>query len=225
MHAKSSKSTGPIQSDSKIFSKSESTTSSQLTLFAADSHVSHTHSPASARRAKTKGICGENLPVSFASLNPDGSWQKMFQGSSQVNLDGSSDAFCGTWPRSGMMQNGIVSRLPPLVPLTCVTEFLSLPTPTAQEGGFNKSPGKNSKIRPTLTTMARKNLWPTPRSRDYFPPDWTREKRGAHAGDDLVTAVYKQEGLKSGGSLNPTWVEWLQGFPLGWTDCDVSETP
>jgi hypothetical protein len=21
-----------------------------------------------------------------------------------------------------------------------------------------------------------------------------------------------------GGSLNPTWVEWLMGFPLGWTD-------
>jgi len=23
-----------------------------------------------------------------------------------------------------------------------------------------------------------------------------------------------------GGSLNPTWVEWLQGFPLGWTELD-----
>jgi hypothetical protein len=21
-----------------------------------------------------------------------------------------------------------------------------------------------------------------------------------------------------GGSLNPTWVEWLMGFPIGWTD-------
>lgn len=25
----------------------------------------------------------------------------------------------------------------------------------------------------------------------------------------------------NGGKLNPTWVEWLQGFPLGWTDLDV----
>jgi hypothetical protein len=25
-----------------------------------------------------------------------------------------------------------------------------------------------------------------------------------------------------GGSLNPTWVEWLMGWPLGWTDCAVS---
>jgi DNA (cytosine-5)-methyltransferase 1 len=22
----------------------------------------------------------------------------------------------------------------------------------------------------------------------------------------------------NGGSLNPTWVEWLMGFPTGWTD-------
>lgn len=29
----------------------------------------------------------------------------------------------------------------------------------------------------------------------------------------------------SGGQLNPTWVEWLMGFPLGWTDLNASETP
>jgi hypothetical protein len=28
-----------------------------------------------------------------------------------------------------------------------------------------------------------------------------------------------------GGSLNPTWVEWLMGFPLGWTALDALETP
>jgi len=27
------------------------------------------------------------------------------------------------------------------------------------------------------------------------------------------------------GSLNPTWVEWLMGYPLGWTDLDASEMP
>jgi hypothetical protein len=29
----------------------------------------------------------------------------------------------------------------------------------------------------------------------------------------------------AGGQLNPTWVEWLMGFPLGWTALDASETP
>jgi hypothetical protein len=27
------------------------------------------------------------------------------------------------------------------------------------------------------------------------------------------------------GSLNPTWVEWLMGYPAGWTDCGDSGTP
>lgn len=27
------------------------------------------------------------------------------------------------------------------------------------------------------------------------------------------------------GQLNPTWVEWLMGFPIGWTELNVSETP
>jgi hypothetical protein len=28
------------------------------------------------------------------------------------------------------------------------------------------------------------------------------------------------EGTAAGGQLNPTWVEWLMGFPLGWTDLE-----
>lgn len=27
------------------------------------------------------------------------------------------------------------------------------------------------------------------------------------------------------GYLNPTWVEWLMGFPIGWTELNASETP
>jgi hypothetical protein len=26
---------------------------------------------------------------------------------------------------------------------------------------------------------------------------------------------------QAGGKLNPPWVEWLMGWPIGWTDCDV----
>ena len=27
-----------------------------------------------------------------------------------------------------------------------------------------------------------------------------------------------------GGRLNPRWVEWVMGFPEGWTDCEPLET-
>jgi hypothetical protein len=34
-----------------------------------------------------------------------------------------------------------------------------------------------------------------------------------------------QLGSLNGGALNPTWVEWLMGFPEGWTALDASEMP
>tara|TARA_R100000455_G_C6130094_1_gene27701 strand:- start:99 stop:500 length:402 start_codon:yes stop_codon:yes gene_type:complete len=34
-------------------------------------------------------------------------------------------------------------------------------------------------------------------------------------------AVKEQKG---GGTLNPTWVEWLMGYPQGWTDLNHLET-
>ena len=44
------------------------------------------------------------------------------------------------------------------------------------------------------------------------------------AGCNLSEYVAVHPGKSTGGKLNPTWVEWLMGFPLGWTDLDASET-
>jgi hypothetical protein len=30
---------------------------------------------------------------------------------------------------------------------------------------------------------------------------------------------------QNNGKLNPEFVEWLMGYPIGWTDLDHSETP
>jgi hypothetical protein len=56
-------------------------------------------------------------------------------------------------------------------------------------------------------------LWPTPVSDDT---GWRRNKY-PQGGTALSTAI--------GGCLNPTWVEWLMGYPAGWTDLGASETP
>lgn len=37
----------------------------------------------------------------------------------------------------------------------------------------------------------------------------------------LGNAVTDEDGTPAAGSLNPEWVEWLQGFPIGWSSVDL----
>jgi hypothetical protein len=62
-------------------------------------------------------------------------------------------------------------------------------------------------------------MWPTPARRDYRYPNANpySERGGGKKGEQLPNAV--------GGALNPTFVEWLMGFPLGWTDLGHSAMP
>jgi hypothetical protein len=55
-------------------------------------------------------------------------------------------------------------------------------------------------------------LWPTP---DASPHKYRLQ------GDSQAS---KSLSALAGGKLNPQWVEWLMGFPEGWTDCEPSAT-
>lgn len=60
-------------------------------------------------------------------------------------------------------------------------------------------------------------LWPTPMAGArglYMGKDGDRDR------SRLEETVARLEG-KTRGQLNPTWVEWLMGFPIGWTDLDL----
>jgi hypothetical protein len=61
-------------------------------------------------------------------------------------------------------------------------------------------------------------MWPTATARDYKggrTPE-TLAKAGRNETNSLPDAVNAQMGKT--GSLNPQWVEWLMGYPEGWTD-------
>jgi hypothetical protein len=65
-----------------------------------------------------------------------------------------------------------------------------------------------------LTLANAVKLWATPTRRDYksgqFSPEAKAERDRHSRGKPLNEQI--------GGTLNPTWVEWLMGWPLGWTD-------
>jgi len=124
-----------------------------------------------------------------------------------------------TLPRSGMMQDGILSeRLTSGRRISGTGSGLLLPTPTASDYGQNKSRGKNAKERPSLATMARKNLWPTPRASDHKGAKTSTNTTKRRLEDGKATLSEAMVEAVGGGKLNPTWVEWLMGWPLGWTD-------
>jgi hypothetical protein len=100
--------------------------------------------------------------------------------------------------------------------------------------------------RHTITSLAvmvkatERGLWPTPSATLGSHAGLVTPAKG-RGGGTLVEAVSQRmwptptvqdaennaPPLNSviGGALNPTWVEWLMGFPLGWTDCAASGTP
>jgi hypothetical protein len=73
-----------------------------------------------------------------------------------------------------------------------------------------------------LTKGTASGSWPTPTSRDW--KDGTAEScRNVPVNSLLGRAVHVNSTLT--GKLNPQWVEWLMGFPSGWTDLKHLETP
>src|SRR5690606_24176677 len=50
-------------------------------------------------------------------------------------------------------------------------------------------------------------LWPTHSTRDVTMPSSKWNQRSL-----------SKELQKDGGKLNPQWVEWLMGYPIGWTE-------
>jgi hypothetical protein len=118
------------------------------------------------------------------------------------------------WPKSGMIVDGQLFQPPQLEPRTEETDGSYLPTPTASEYGRNKSKSQNSKIRPSLSTMARHGLWPTPKARDWKDNGKSPSEHRRNS-PTLPTAI--------GGQLNPQWVEWLMGYKIGHTELNALE--
>ena len=107
-----------------------------------------------------------------------------------------------TWNAKATPAGRLLFQLSPSMPRTDATGFGLWPTArtTGLDGGSNSR--KAAKAR---------GMWPTPTARDHKSgAGKTQEERGRNTGPTL-----SQE---AGGSLNPQWVEWLQGYPSGWTD-------
>ena len=88
---------------------------------------------------------------------------------------------------------------------------LWLSTITAQSGTIERSSRFKANRTPTPAEFVK--MFPTPKAQNCRG---SGERHGA-GGPSLDVVC--------GGQLNPTWVEWLMGFPIGWTELSAWEMP
>lgn len=127
----------------------------------------------------------------LASYDPaSSSWK-----TSQHSLDGGLTAFSETWPRSGMMRNGIAYQLAPLVE-------------ARNEIG--------SGLLPTL---------PKTESHDCSQASiLARLDKGGRVARRICSTSPVLRLSQEIVTLNPYFADWLAGLPIGWTELKPVET-
>lgn len=229
----------------------ESTTLHQLTLFAEDSLASLTVLPGSDGARKMTVTSGRNIAALLPSSGPVGLLLKTCLESETLF---STKCYL-TWSVWTTKLGRLLFRLVPWMPRTdgngsglwatpaksdCTgttgggqsrslrTDVRIWPTPQAHDGTGPRGKGNtfsdNHYYPHDLSTAV---MWPTPQARDQHTIAKVRRGAQSPGGIPLAVAAYDSQPtvMPQGGSLNPTWVEWLMGFPVGWTDLEPSETP
>ena len=163
--------------------------------------------------------CGRTWPESFATWNrATSSWK-----TPQYSLLEGLDEFSETWPRWGMMRDGECLEQTMSVRLTNETGCGLCPTPDTCAGGTGPSQMKRN--QPRLQDAVK---FATPCARDWKEQTLSMSLAKAHGNTEKSRQLPRQLSAECpelhGGQLNPTWVEWLMGWPLGWTDLKPSGT-
>jgi hypothetical protein len=146
----------------------------------------------------------------------------------QSSLLEGSDEYSETWPRWGSMRNGESWERQTWEPNISATESGLWPTPNCI--GY-RSDGELLLLSRKLTSHAeylamtdracnskRERFFPTPTvamAKGSSEGALTRKSGRSRSNDRLDYAVEKDG---RSGRLNPEWIEWLMGWPIGWTE-------
>ena len=186
--------------------------------------------------------CGEKWRASFVRYDHDSSlWR-----THQCSLLGDLEQFLETWPQWGLMRDGECWEQRTLEQTIRGTESglspngvdsFHTPNTTGLDGGSNS--------RKAL--KKRQENWPTPDAncgKRGTQPEWTPKRKSGQPAEYTINQAVRDKmyptptchnakecaspseynrntptlETHAGGKLNPMWVEWLMGWPLGHTD-------
>ena len=199
--------------------------------------ASHSPLPGSDEAKKMTATSGQRCYASYERFIPDGSLRTMCQALMTRPIWSSTQCYL-TWKVAATKRSRLKFQLAPLVPRIGGSECGLWPTPNSQGGTGYMSGSNRDTWRLALEGAARMSprgfppeiaaekfrgkgqnaaaqMWSTPKEQDSRHAAWDRGK--SNLGEEVAQI--------HGGQLNPTWVEWLMGFPLGWTALEPSEMP
>ena len=171
---------------------------------------------------------GQSSPASLAKYDRATHSLKTAQLSLIEDLTG----YCVTLPRWGSMLDGELFQQPIATPPICESASGLWQTPTVCGNYNRKGASKTSgdglatavnmsltriNLDDTAAQTATARTFPTPTATAH--KGWSKGHNRANT-DDRIDYTIEREASQSGqtGRLNPMWVEWLMGWPLGWTE-------
>lgn len=185
--------------------------------------VSHVRTSARRERVRvSRGVApdsGLRCTESFARFDRDSClWR-----TPQCSLLADLDVFSETWPRAGMMRRG-----------WCWELQMSELRMSARESGFSRmtwlTPMALDGMRSTMKLESLAKHWEKHPNSNLAEQVAARMLPTPMANDAKNNGGPGQQARKSpqlgavvGGALNPPWVEWLMGWPIGWTDSSPLE--
>lgn len=196
--------------------------SKKSNLSAEGSRASRSVVPGSSEARQMTVTSGLKLCDALTLSGPLGSLARMCLGS----LRWHSTRCALIWKVSATPSGRSVYRLVRSMPRTNANESGLWPTATNRDYKGASGAGRQArKGHPADTLPNAVKMWPTP-SANNQAGGCTGLNGGSGARAKLREMVGRDMQLQmSGGQLNPTWVEWLMGYPLGWTDLGDSATP
>ena len=202
-----------------------------------DTHANRSVQRERERAQKMTATSGRTSSKLLHPKDPLGAFSKTFMGTSHWD----STRCSLTWNTKATPQGRLLFQLAASTLPTKETESGLLPTPTTQDNPQMKGNPEHPKRGTTLGGYAR--MFPTPAAADskgttgggqnsslrthvrMFPtPTANEDAAGTPNGKmqkmlgnhPAVRGTTKEEWAS--GTLNPTWVEWLMGYPKGWTE-------
>ena len=180
----------------------------QMSMFSAEASLdpaSRSALPGSEEARRMTVTSGLKCLELYQNSGPLGSLVRMLLGSSIWR----STRCTLTWKTKVTPSKHLLFRLVPSTPRTGATDAPLFPAMTRFDATCGDLPGKE--FTGTLHAMKliqAAKIWPTPIATDWKNRGCKDYRKNREF--QLQTAV--------GGQLNPDWVEWLQGFPIGWTE-------